>query len=433
MPKPDDISGGRDYGRRLYASPKDFTEQVRMTTDKFIDNHARVPHSEGKKPYLPDQDYPEMEHFRFEWDGPNWPQPPTVPDDPNAPDLPDVPPWNPPPKKDYGSPFLGCGFYWPLTPRILEPGETAYAKLARRDDPIIGFEIHGPATLVSSPTAAALCTSAGQRAIDDPVLSASYCTVIIRANNDVSGFDPDETGNVLIVLVATTLSGGSCSTSAYVRRCSESALPPVWDWINSGHTIPAPGSAAVFILDGTPPFRWSVSGEGFSLAEARTLVRSNTVTASEDACGAAKINVVDACGKRTSGSLAAPNGEWVYQGAVCLPECAAIYAPSGGGDIVIGGTKCTEQIIPAFGSCGSSQCGGPGGNCGNCEDAYWMGESCMAVCETYQPGKCQKCMGGWDSEGPWPCYASTLCPNGAYLALTCMAANLAGWYWECPA
>src|SRR3990172_5903733 len=104
MPKPNTTTGGRDYGKRLYVSRQSYQKQMRRLTDAHRDRGARVPHSESKKPYLPDQGYQ---------------------DDPSITDDPEVNGFhgggNPP--KDSHSNFLGCGFYIPFQPPVLSPGD----------------------------------------------------------------------------------------------------------------------------------------------------------------------------------------------------------------------------------------------------------------------------------------------------------------------
>jgi hypothetical protein len=320
-----------------------------------------------------------------------------------------------------------------LTPNELMPGQTAFAKLARREDPVVALEVHGPATIISSPTAVALCTAAGQEVVTrGPLYSAHYCTVIIRVNDDISGYAPDErTGAIQIVLVATTASGFSCSTLATVKPC-EGVVPLSWDWASSAETVGSPGSAAVYVLNGQPPFKWSVSGTGFTMASSRTTGRSNTLIADSASCGTAQITVKDACGTTVQGEVRSTNGTWVFVGAVCLSFCLG-QTPDGSGTVVRGGDKCTQVYgLTSLGTCGSSVCGGL--NCGNCENANGSGKSCQQVCneESAAPG-CVECV-KWivSSECAFPCSCSGLCPSGNYLNLTCWRNyDLDSYEWRC--
>lgn len=437
MPDNEDTTGGRDYGRRPYASRQDYHATMRRQTDAFVNRYGKRAHSEDKKPYLEDLDYPEMEMFHFDWDGPHWPpwDPPTEPDVPLNPDDPgQIAPYWPP--KAPRTPFLGCFFYVPLTPNELSPGDTAFAKLARREDPVVALEIHGPATIISDPAAASLCTAAGQEAIGGgPMASAHYCTVIIRVNDDASGYAPDKrTGSIQVVLVATTASGFSCSTSATIKPC-EGITPLSWDWVNSAETIGNPGSASVYVLDGKPPFQWSVSGAGFTLAATRTMERVNTLIADGSSCGAATISVRDACGGNTQGGVRSTSGKWVFVGAVCLPFCNGAI-PDQLSTVVRGGHKCTQVYQPASaGSCAVSQCGQNPEACGTCDNAMYTGKSCREYCvdESAEPG-CVECVKWiWESGCAFPCYCGDLCPSGtAYTAISCWRNwDLDAYEWRC--
>lgn len=75
--------------------------------------------------------------------------------------------------------------------------------------------------------------------------------------------------------------------------------------INPGET------KEVFVEGGVPPFTWSISGVGFSLADSVTQVRINSVHNSSGGCGTARIEVIDACGNRCFGFVLSTVGAWV--------------------------------------------------------------------------------------------------------------------------
>lgn len=294
MADPKDTTGGRDYGRRTYISKRGYSEQKRLASD-FQANKWRK-HSEFKQPYAPDISYPEMEGYDFPPWNPHWPRLPdtpvtVIPVDPGGPIVPHE--YNP---DDPNRDFLGCFFSVPLTPKLARPGETAYARLAMRDDPVIRIEIHGPATLLSRSNA--LCTNRGQQAISGPkYANVPECTVIIRVNEDISGFGKNEDGLLLVVVVAHTESGSSCSTDLIVATCTDESIPPQWDYVNTPETIGTSSEVAVFLEPetGTPPFTWSISGVGASLAYSKTTARVNFVRTTGAACGWAQVTVVDDC------------------------------------------------------------------------------------------------------------------------------------------
>lgn len=389
MPKPTTTTEGRDYGKRLYVSRQAYQKQMRRLTDAHRDRGAPVPHSESKKPYLPDQKYQEMEYFDYPWDGPTFPGYPGIPDDPRINDDPEVNGFhggNPP--KDTGSEFLGCEFIGPFVPTALNAGDTAAAHLARRDDPIIGFTVHGPATLLTG-REAVNCTSKYQRtrAINGapPQPSSPECTVILRVDDPID-FEKWGTqgGEGEIVVVAHTLSGGSCSTSAFFLTCGNED-PLTWDTAESSTTITQNNSCSVAVLGGQGPFYWAVSGTGFSMAVGKTAHydRNNVLVASGSACGVAIITVTDTCGNTTIGLVRCTDSGFWYEftddvcyegGAETSYGCAAVY-----GDHIREGIryKCMSQYSNIAG--GSSD---------------WTCEQCLELCAATPNVFCEVCVEG---------------------------------------
>ena len=74
----------------------------------------------------------------------------------------------------------------------------------------------------------------------------------------------------------------------------------------------------VGVFGGYPPFAWTVSGNGFSLAEGETTERTNVLISSSSACGSASITVIDRNGNRTLGSLRCSAGKWSASKAGCV-------------------------------------------------------------------------------------------------------------------
>ena len=66
----------------------------------------------------------------------------------------------------------------------------------------------------------------------------------------------------------------------------------------------------LLVINGMPPYQWSVAEEGFSTDPAAT-GDTNTLTASETACGSATITVTDGESQVTSGTLRSACGRWV--------------------------------------------------------------------------------------------------------------------------
>jgi|GEM_PF-5119886 len=300
MADPKDTTGGRDYGRRMYISKRSYSEQKRLASD-FHANKWRK-HSEYKQPYRDDLEYPEMEGYDWPPWNPVWPQLPDTPVqvdplDPGGPIIPHE--YNP---DDPNREFLGCFFRQPLTPSLARPGQTAYARLAMGDDQIIRMELQGPATFVKPPYVASGCNNKSYQMYlakgGIPYGNVPECTVIIRVNDDISGYEANpRTGELYVVLIAYTASGSSCSTDLTVATCTDESIAPQFDLDSSPETMGGWTDAALFLEEGTgtPPFTWSVSGEGFSFPVTKTTSRVNFVR-TINACGVGSIAVTDSCG-----------------------------------------------------------------------------------------------------------------------------------------
>jgi hypothetical protein len=343
MPKPINTTGDRDFARKLYMGKRPYVQKMKGVSHSAMDRIRRVPHSESKKPYVGDDDYPEME-YRFDpWDPPPYRppnQPPTGPNDPNDPDTPPVDGCveGPATGLEVGgggidqrvtcrpkdkTPFLGCDFAQPLTPTVIKAGETAYAKLARRDDSIVSLAVFGPATIISDKSMVALCTSAGQDILGRtgnnprPWASSPECTVIIKAQSAerIARYKPSkETGLIMVVLVAYTQSGSSCSTWASIQQCP--ADPELeFDTGITPESITPSSYALLAVKGGLPPYRWTKleasNSDNFSLGASA----GNTamVYANSLACGPVQIQVEDKCGTKIVWTLRCTNGLWVLR------------------------------------------------------------------------------------------------------------------------
>jgi hypothetical protein len=329
MPKPTNTIGDRDFARRLYVGKRPYTQKMKGASNSAMDRIRRVPHSEAKKPYIGDDDYPEMEYWFTPWTPPPYkPPPPIDPNDPNDPDWPPVDGCidgpvtslqtggggitsavicNPREK----TPFLGCDFAQPFVPRQIRAGETAFAKLARRDDPVIGFTVNGPAKIIGRQNQA-LCTSAGQNVQDVPWANSPECTVILRAEDNLAGYKANQDGLILVVVTAHTQSGSSCSTDIWLQVCP--VTPALeYDWISSGEEVAPSSYKIISVIGGLPPFKWQISGTGFSLEFPTTTSRTNKVLTNASACGGADITIEDGCGDVVEASLRSTGGSWVLK------------------------------------------------------------------------------------------------------------------------
>ncbi len=98
---------------------------------------------------------------------------------------------------------------------------------------------------------------------------------------------------------------------------SVSTLKQPLEWVEvSSQPIPATTTRTVSVTGGTPPFTWSVSGNGFDLeteSPQTTQSRSN-VLSTTSACGPGSITVVDSCYNDVTGIVRAESGKWLGVG-----------------------------------------------------------------------------------------------------------------------
>ena len=108
-------------------------------------------------------------------------------------------------------------------------------------------------------------------------------------------------------------------------------------WLPSNpQTISTNSEVVVGVFGGYPPFTWTVSGSGFSLAYDETNERTNTLISSSSACGAASITVTDGNGLQAIGSLRCISGKWSTSKAGCVFGSVDDYVYEGGATYIPG-------------------------------------------------------------------------------------------------
>ncbi|MBA7670425.1 hypothetical protein ES703_78571 [subsurface metagenome] len=110
---------------------------------------------------------------------------------------------------------------------------------------------------------------------------------------------------------------GSLGLTTYKFSPLHWCKPFIWPDYNPTEIDPGE-SKPVYVEGGVPPYTWSVSGEGFSLAKDVTEDLVNTLHASPSACGTALINVIDICGNETFGCVLCTNGFWALDENICV-------------------------------------------------------------------------------------------------------------------
>lgn len=139
------------------------------------------------------------------------------------------------------------------------------------------------------------------------------------ATEDLGG-RPDERKNSQNTLYSSFNSCGTvnvkitdnCQTELICDFPSSAASDLEYDWENSGQTIEQLDSTLVAVKGGVPPYSWSITGDGFSVAYNEGGL-TNTVLTTSEACGSAVITVIDTCGDETTGSIRCTSGQWVLR------------------------------------------------------------------------------------------------------------------------
>lgn len=317
---------GRVYSHKMYMNSTGYPDAIGRPGDKDYDIYKKRPHSDDKKPYR-DDEYPEMEHFWTPYDLPTELVPPGVPDDPR------IPPMNPdqPPDGFEGGPdrppgeaeFLGCGWSVPIGPKFIPPGGSTWRAIGMDNpfkndgtmdryltDPLVTLYVgFGPADLTIGYVRINKCMVSMQ-----PV-----CLVGAIAKTDFDKDDYHKLGEFFPVqVVGITRSGWTCAWDFFVANC-----PPAeefeWDLENSAETIVDSGSAVVMVTGGMGPFSWEIKGgTGFTFLKNETSERSNTLLASAESCGTAKITVTDICDNEVEGTVQnVSSGRWQAYADIC--------------------------------------------------------------------------------------------------------------------
>ena len=177
-------------------------------------------------------------------------------------------------------------------------------------------------------------------------------------------------------------------------------------------TIDRDNTITISVIEGNPPYTWSVSGTGFDLEESQTTELSNILLADDTACGSADITVTDASGSTVKGSVRCTVGAWVKQditGMTAEEACPipgpATEEPWYNGRTRIEGKYKVNIVLIGYGRC--DEWGHPERDC-RCEV-----RGCDSSCKTYDgtSGKCHpvmgcsKCVGEGDWINNWTCQA----------------------------
>jgi hypothetical protein len=103
----------------------------------------------------------------------------------------------------------------------------------------------------------------------------------------------------------------------------------LWDPTNI-EEIDSGCTAYISVIGGVSPYKWSVSGTGFSFSVGKTEERTNALYADDTACGSAAITVTDDFGDNVTGYVRCKNGQWVFVADGCIippGACSSIIYP----------------------------------------------------------------------------------------------------------
>lgn len=280
--------GNKDYARKPFMNSVDYLTGMLRSTEKHYDNLHKRPWSDDKKPYMGDE-YPEMESFWTPYNPPPYNPPPVGP-----------PPYTPPPDIPPYIPWHMV-FYCNPTECYRKGGVTEIALNCTY--PVVGVEFahfRPDGIEISTSGQYMIVTAAEGDAADDHF----EFNVLMR------GLNPDE-----------VIEDGE-HYSILISACDcEDVVDLEWDFDNNLSIMYANSDRTIYVLNGEPPFDWSVEGEGFSLAESQTTGRSNRLFLSADACGTGEITITGSCSSVTGNVICSTNGRWVKSGevwCVCL-------------------------------------------------------------------------------------------------------------------
>ena len=277
-PKPTE----KEYGRRLYVSDLNYQGQIRKPTDKAFDNMYKLPHSENKKPYMED-DYGEMEYFQsppfgFPWNFPDF-------DAPWMPKAGGGEPITPPWLLVFTCQVLG-------SPCFCDGGvEKCYS--INCSHPIVEASIEplgdpGDVGLFSVTAGAGQICITGKTGAEGAV----RINILMQADPGDGSIVYGEYGPILMYQCDDEDCG--CTGAETAVTYNRGASPA---------TINRAGSGTIYVVAGTSPYTWTITGTGLTLDNAVTAGLSNGVNADGAACGCGKITVTDACGNVALGGI----------------------------------------------------------------------------------------------------------------------------------
>jgi hypothetical protein len=184
-------------------------------------------------------------------------------------------------------------------------------------------------------------------------------------------------------------SGGASTCTGDHTYSNNWNTAPVLD-PNIPDEIAPNSSIPISVTRGCYPYTWSISGQGFTLAESVTKGLTNTLNSDGTSCGTATITIIGCSGTTIVGQVRITEGHWEYNTECSLWSSPYIIETTIGGEYSKTGYWCPNNS----GSCPS------GINPPSVSGTYWLsggvscyrGNGCDPYCDLIP---CSLIVGHW--------------------------------------
>ena len=264
--------------------------------------------SEFEKPYV-DEEYRKM-HFDFPW--------------PDFPPFPEIPPWPPLPPFDGPVPGLpGCVI-------------VCYPPHNDCDNPVWCH----PSIWCGTDIGCTLCSWVVEGAVKGYTPHASGVGswgIDIWLDDELL----EEDGETALVSVCMTDPCGNVCCEDIEVTCKICPPEISISWDTAVETIGQSSSLVVAVKDGLGPYKWEVTGTGFSMRYPETVGTGNILDSDGSACGTATITVTDYCEDTATGYVrCTAASHWVAKTwGVCEFSGPAVWQSDAGSSAIFYATK----------------------------------------------------------------------------------------------
>jgi len=280
-----------EYGRRTYVSGNrvGYADSMREVPAKSMYDQEKEKQSEFKKPYI-SPDYDDMEYLY---------------------DMPDLKPWNPKWRRpNFPGPVPGDAWRatWPCGLSLANP-HTCYGDVEGYFTRYVG-DIAGASIKVY------LKTGAGPWEGYDNYTWGGESIFPIHIHPPVGGWNgfsnpnphavkvdgKDAAGNQCTEDIRIVCNKNCCTDPGYIVMTFDDAI--------TADTIAQSSNITVYVKNGCPPYAWSVTGTGYSMASPTTTAVNNVLSADGTACGVATVTITDDCGTSVAAYILCTTGNF---------------------------------------------------------------------------------------------------------------------------